>query len=189
MLQIGADPNTRASDGLTPLWMALINNDSEIVRLLVMGGADVNAPEPRNGDTPLLGALSTDKTEIAQLLIDSGANPDIPNNKGITARQVRNFKVMKAGGWDPSKPNLGSAFFDNLGRMSEEGLIAFFNLLPRMIEIRVKSGEIDPQRAAQLNSLLREFEQAMSLPLQIRSTRMREIREKLVAIMRPQGRR
>lgn len=183
MLRIGADPNTRASDGLTALWMAVIMNDPKIARLLVDAGADVNARDPRDGNTPLHAALINGSKDIAKLLIEKGANPDISNYKGITARHLTNFKAMIAGGWDTSKPNKGSSFFDNLNGMSEQGLVGMTNLLPIMIKSRVESGEITPQRGAMLNSLVDELKQTDNLPLEIRSTRIKEIKEKLLAIL------
>ena len=96
---------------------------------------------------------------------------------------ISSFQVMQAGGWDPSRPNMGSLFFDNLTGMSEEGLLGAFELLPSMIKARVESGEITPKRATLLNSLLDEFRDAMKLDdLAIRVTRMKEIIAKFLAI-------
>ncbi len=183
LLSLDADPNIRASDGLAPLTMAVINNDPDIIRVLVKGGADINVREPRNGDTPLSAALLGGKHESAEALMALGANPDIPNNKGITARQISSFQVMEAGGWDPSRPNFGSSLFDNLSGMSEEGLIGFCNLLPLMLKSSLDSGKMTPQRGAMLNSFLHEFKQAIQLPLKIRVIRMKEICAKLQASM------
>jgi ankyrin repeat protein len=60
MFSIGADPNTRASDGLTPLWIAVINGDSETARLLVEGGCHSPAVYERGvttGDIDVIGGI------------------------------------------------------------------------------------------------------------------------------------
>ncbi len=182
LLDGGANPDILDSGGEPPMKMAIVSGHKHVVELLLDHGASVDIRMP-GGETLLHVALMAEQTEIAQLLMDRGANPDIPNDKGITARQVGGFRAMKAGGWDTSKPNTGSSFEENLSGMSEEGLMGMFDLLPPTIKSRVASGQITPAREAALNTLLKEFEQAMNLPLEIRSTRMKAIIAKLLANM------
>jgi hypothetical protein len=183
MLRIGADLNLRASDGLTPLAMAVIMDEPETIRLLVKGGADINVREPRNGDTPLSMALLSNKHECALALQELGANPDIANYKGITARHLSGFQSMVSGGWDASTPIGPSLSDDRLSGMSEEGLMGFFNLLPLMVKSAVDSGEVTPERGAMLNSILQEWKQALQLPLESRVVLMKQIFAKYLAIM------
>jgi len=182
LLDGGANPDILDSGGEPPMKMAIASGHKHVVELLLDHGASVDFRMAR-GETALHVALIANQTDIAQLLMDRGANPDVPDDNGITARQVGGFQAMKAGGWNTSKPNSGAAFQENLSGMSEEGLIGMFNLLPLMIKSRVASGEITPAREMALNARLKEFEQAMNLPLEIRSTRMREIAAKLLAEM------
>ena len=178
----GADPNFLDSSREPPMKMAIVAGHRRIVEILLKHGAKVDVRLP-GGKSLLYVAFTSKQTEIAQLLMDHGANPDSPDDSGVTPRQMAGFQAMKASGWDTSKPDSEVAFGDNLDRMSDEGLMAFYTLLPGMIASRVASGEISPAREAMLNALLIEFEQAMSLPLEIRSTRIKEIMAKLLANM------
>jgi ankyrin repeat protein len=182
LLDGGANPDILDSGGEPPMKMAIVKGHKHVVELLLDRGASVDIRMP-GGETLLHVALMAGQTDIAQMLMKRGANPDVPNDKGITARQVGGFQAMKAGGWDASKPNSGASFQDNLSGMTEDGLKGMFSLLPLMVKSRVSSGEITPARAAELNDLMKQFEQAMDLPLEIRSTRMNEIAAKLLAIM------
>ncbi len=182
LLDGGANPDILDSSSEPPMKMAIVSGHKHVVELLLDHGASVDI-RMAGGETVLHVALMAKQTEIAQLLMDRGANPDIPNDKGITARQIGGFQAMKAGGWNTSKPNTGASFQENVSGMSEDGLIGMFNLLPLMIKSRVASGEITPAKEMALNARLKEFEQAMNLPLEIRSTRMRAIAAKLLAEM------
>jgi len=57
---------------------------TEIVRLLIDKGADVNLLD-KNGETALMGAAGAGHTEIVKVLIDKKANVDTKNNNGVTA--------------------------------------------------------------------------------------------------------
>jgi hypothetical protein len=186
LLDGAANPDTLDSTGEPPLKLAIAGGHKAIVGLLLDYGASVGIRLP-GGDTLLHAALVDRQSAIAQLLVDRGANPDVANHRGITARQLGGFQAMKAGGWDTSKPNTGASLFDNLNGLSEEGLMGVFTLLPLMIKKRLDAGEITGARAATLNDLLNEFRAAMNLPLEIRSTRMKEIAGKLLALGMPQG--
>lgn len=96
LLHYGASPNVRAGDGLTPLAAAIIVREFDLVRLLVEGGAEIDAAEPRQGDTPLQSALIQGRDDIAQYLLDHGANPDARNKLGISPRQVQAFNRLRA---------------------------------------------------------------------------------------------
>ncbi|KAJ5316569.1 hypothetical protein PENANT_c019G05286 [Penicillium antarcticum] len=78
LLDHGADPNIRNSQGKTPLCNAVARGElaghgqREITRILLEGGADPNIAASC-GYTPL--AMSAHDTQLFQLLIDNGAYP------------------------------------------------------------------------------------------------------------------
>ncbi|OGE50158.1 hypothetical protein PENARI_c018G04962 [Penicillium arizonense] len=78
LLEHGADPNIRNSQGKTPLCNAVARGElaghrqREITQILLEGGADPNIPASC-GYTPL--AMSAHDTHLFQLLIDNGAYP------------------------------------------------------------------------------------------------------------------
>ena len=61
--------------------------NTEVVKYLIVRGADVNASDS-NGETPLMLAARWDNTEIAQLLIGAGANVNASNVYGETALMI-----------------------------------------------------------------------------------------------------
>lgn len=70
--------NAKNTDGAYPLHVAILAGNSEIVQLLIAGGADVNSLLP-NGRTAL---HLTENPQLIHLLINSGANPLIEDNRG-----------------------------------------------------------------------------------------------------------
>jgi len=54
LLNKGATPNIRDSNGMTILAMAAIDGDIEVINLLLEKGADVNAKRYTDGLTPLI---------------------------------------------------------------------------------------------------------------------------------------
>jgi ankyrin repeat protein len=69
--------------GLTPLCYAAQNGRSEIVRLLVERGANLDH-QSNNGATPLCMASQQGHLETARLLLDNGAIIDRQNHEGGT---------------------------------------------------------------------------------------------------------
>jgi len=114
LVQSGADVNARSSglyDG-TPLHVAVEAKKHDACKLLVEGGADLNAPNS-NGDTPLHLAAEGGYTQIAKLLLASGADAAATNHAGETALDVavalRQAALVKLlGGALPPKPALAS---------------------------------------------------------------------------------
>jgi len=72
LLEKGADVNTRAKDGWTPLMHAAQNGHTAVVKALIENGADVNAKANDNG-TALSRAGQGNHTEITKLLKTAGA--------------------------------------------------------------------------------------------------------------------
>ena len=83
LLQRGADVNEGA-DGQCALMCAVARGYTEIARLLVEKGADVNKKTPR-GVTPLMEAASTSYLASCMLLLENGAEINAADNNGWTA--------------------------------------------------------------------------------------------------------
>lgn len=62
-------------DGHTPLHVAVIHKDAEMVQLLRDAGADLNKPEPTCGRTPLHLAVEGQAAGVLALLLKAGADP------------------------------------------------------------------------------------------------------------------
>lgn len=179
LLKGGANPDIRDSGGMPPIKMAIAEGRARAVELLLDHGANPNG-RLAGGETPLHVAYMNDHSGIADLLLSRGADPEAQNDQGITPRQVAAYRGMKMGGWEASRP---ASVVDAMSGMSEENLLNLFTLLPTMVEARLQAGEITPARKLKLDGLLKDFEDAMSLPLEVRSTRMKEIAGELLAIM------
>ena len=78
------DVDAQKKDGDTALRLAVCNNQTESVRLLLEAGANPNI-QNTNGNTPLIRAVAQGYTEITKLLLEHGANPHIRNNDLMTA--------------------------------------------------------------------------------------------------------
>ena len=101
LLASGANPNTKGSDGSTPLMVAADRGDNQIVEALLSAGVDVNAQDA-NGDTALLLLLDAGDRRrkrnveeypvlVGTLLRAKNINVNAQNKKGETAlmRAVR----------------------------------------------------------------------------------------------------
>ncbi len=86
VLDAGGDPNEEDPDGFTVLYIAVVSNRTDVARLLIARGANVNAVD-RRGMTPLLYAASADfgDPSMVDLLLKSGANPAAKTKEGLTA--------------------------------------------------------------------------------------------------------
>ena len=73
LLEFGADPNARDSDGNTPLHLASKNGHLEIVEILLDRGVDVNARNNYN-IIPLHLASQRGHPKIVQMLLDRYAD-------------------------------------------------------------------------------------------------------------------
>ncbi len=69
----GADVDYKGYDGETPLHLAVINSDLEMISLFLEHQARIDQPDT-DGYTPLALAAARNKTKAAKLLISKGAN-------------------------------------------------------------------------------------------------------------------
>ncbi len=83
LLDAGADPNERSSDGSTALLWAAYHGDAELVRRLIEAGADVEA---RNtfGAFALSEAAIIGSAPVIAALLEAGADPNAKNWEGET---------------------------------------------------------------------------------------------------------
>jgi ankyrin repeat protein len=88
LLGAGATINQKSRNGNTPLILACLESNLEVVQtLLAFKGCDVNAVG-KNGKTALLYAVDSpmsDRYEIAKALLAAGADAKVKDNEGKTA--------------------------------------------------------------------------------------------------------
>lgn len=90
----GADVNLKGPNGWPPLHYAVLQKQTDMAKLLIAAGADLNALAGRKGfaedfvgGTALHHAVQQGDVGIVGLLIDSGADVEATNQYGITALQ------------------------------------------------------------------------------------------------------
>ena len=85
LLNAGADPNlpSRESMKVTPLASAAAAKQTELARLLIEHGADVNA-RAAGGHIPLHEASANGNVELVKLLIENGADVHAKTDDGKT---------------------------------------------------------------------------------------------------------
>eukprot|EP00128_Syssomonas_multiformis_P007040 Colp12_sorted_trinity150504_noHs@22461 len=77
LLACGADPNKCHYSDRSALHVAAENKDTEISRLLIDHGADLNKRDSFPGATPLHIAVFTENYSLCLLLLENGADPNI----------------------------------------------------------------------------------------------------------------
>ena len=83
LLDSGADPNTTAHHGLTPLSQA---ESPRIIELLLEHGANPNIPDS-DGDLPIVARISNRDLESTLVLYRGGTDMDWKNKSGVSARE------------------------------------------------------------------------------------------------------
>lgn len=91
LLEKGADPNIKDSEGALPLSESVLATiNPNIIKMLLDKGAKINAQE-ENGATALIyaatnkRATSEERTQTIQMLLDRGADKTLKDEKGKTA--------------------------------------------------------------------------------------------------------
>ncbi|EED22491.1 ankyrin repeat domain protein, putative [Talaromyces stipitatus ATCC 10500] len=84
LLHLGASTEIKSENGHTPLHDASYIGRTQVSRLLIDHGSDIEAKMEGGGDTPLFGAMLFGHAETVQLLIERNAKVDVRNIKGWT---------------------------------------------------------------------------------------------------------
>jgi hypothetical protein len=84
-MTIGYSPKLKNDRGVSLLSVAVRNGYIDLVKVLLMYGADINAVSGDNGNSALIDAISKGYTDIAALLIKKGADLNIQSKNGQTA--------------------------------------------------------------------------------------------------------
>jgi ankyrin repeat protein len=91
--------NEYSIDGFTPLGLACYFNHEEIVRFLVLKGAEINLPS-KNGFNvfPIHSAVTNNNYAITKILLDAGAYPNVCQKSGVAplhgASQLGNIELI-----------------------------------------------------------------------------------------------
>lgn len=93
LLQNTVDPDERDAFGGTALHAAMFQQNTDIIRLLIEHGFDVNAQGRSNGYTPLHDAVWANNLEAVNILLQHGAKTDIRAKDGLTPHE----KAMQDG--------------------------------------------------------------------------------------------
>ena len=116
-LDAGADPSLRVENNLAPLTNAAYEGHTEIARLLVEAGAELNPPcRPNSICKSLHHAAERGHTELTRLLLEAGADPDsrgpygdVPFLYALAANQLETARILLEHGFDPNQPNVSGA--------------------------------------------------------------------------------
>ncbi len=84
-----------------PIWIASKNGFTDIVKLLIEAGADVNQENEASRSSPLRAAAQKGWTDVCQLLVNAGA--EITDSRGDIAQAAEDaeyddiVKLIRAG--------------------------------------------------------------------------------------------
>ncbi|MFD3842936.1 ankyrin repeat domain-containing protein [Streptomyces sp. NPDC058642] len=84
LLRSGASPERRNTDGTTPLYLASVQGEAEVARLLMEAGAspDAESRGPGSEGTPLCAAACWGHTATVRELLAHGADPTLREDQG-----------------------------------------------------------------------------------------------------------
>ena len=85
LIKKGVDVNQKNIIGVSPLCTAIMLEHSEIVRLLIENGANVNSIYGDDRWTALQNAANKGRPDLVKLLVENGADVDARNNYGQSA--------------------------------------------------------------------------------------------------------
>ncbi|MEV7321938.1 ankyrin repeat domain-containing protein [Streptomyces sp. NPDC093970] len=85
LLRRGADPARRNTDGTTPLYLASVQGEAEVARLLMEAGAspDAESSGPGSEGTPLCAAACWGHVSTVRELLAHGADPGLREDHGV----------------------------------------------------------------------------------------------------------
>ena len=98
LIQLGADPNQRTSDGGSLLMTAVLSDARRSLTTLARHGVDINARD-EDGNSALLHAVHQSRDECIKYLLKIGADVNAQNKHGDTA-------LLLAVHWHSSVPDL-----------------------------------------------------------------------------------
>jgi ankyrin repeat protein len=84
LLRRGADPDSKTSDGITPLMYASENGNADVVQMLLEHGADPNI-KPYYAPAALISSAKRGSYEVAAILLEYGALIDDKDENDLTA--------------------------------------------------------------------------------------------------------
>jgi ankyrin repeat protein len=109
LLDSGATVDAQTDYGMTPLTVAIWKGHTDVVRLLVARGANVNLVSTRYGSTPLTTCGKYGNAEMARLLVNAGANLAAKDKDGKNAefyatdnKKPAILGVLRKAGWPVS---------------------------------------------------------------------------------------
>ncbi|MET8948376.1 ankyrin repeat domain-containing protein [Streptomyces sp. NPDC004542] len=84
LLRVGAHPEAASGDGTTPLYLASVQGEPEVARLLMEAGASPDRESRGVGSegTPLCAAACWGHTETVRELLTHGADPNLREDHG-----------------------------------------------------------------------------------------------------------
>lgn len=88
LIHNGADVNQTFEKGITPLHLAIINDQENIAKILIESGARISTADTNTNATPLHMAALYGRLNIASLLIEKGADVNAIMKFNITPLQV-----------------------------------------------------------------------------------------------------
>ena len=86
-LEAGVSPDVREPNGSTPLILAAMFGQTDLVPFLIERKAQVNI-QNNDGSTALIVAAVFGHPDIVTLLLEAGAETDLRNNDGMTALEA-----------------------------------------------------------------------------------------------------
>jgi len=84
LVSLGADVNTKTNKGITPMLMAILKEDTEIMKCLAEVGADIHQRDNEDGKTLIFFAAQLGKTESIKCLVSLGVDVNSKDNNGFT---------------------------------------------------------------------------------------------------------
>lgn len=96
LLKYKGDPNAVQSEGNTPLHLACLKGDAELVRMLLKHGADPNMRNLVCRRTPLHIAVEEDHKEIVRALMKNGAYGGAKDHFGKTPKEYARSRQMES---------------------------------------------------------------------------------------------